>query len=95
MTVAAIARSLGVSRQTIQRIADALTEERLTRYLENPGNLRADLLALGSRGEEVLARIQSRQRRWANRLGAQLRAGEMAEMRSQLQRLIDRLSKAG
>lgn len=92
MTVAEVARSLHVSRQGIQRIADALTQEGLTRYLDNPGDQRANLLALTRQGQEVLAAIQSRQRRWANHLGEQLGMRQMAEIEASLQRLIDLLA---
>jgi DNA-binding MarR family transcriptional regulator len=69
-SVAQIARSLGLARQSVQRIADLLEADGLTSYEDNPQHLRAKLMRLTSRGKAALRTIQTAQRAWADRVGA-------------------------
>src|SRR5579872_2752090 len=64
-TVAQIARSLGLARQSVQRIADVLAEEGLATYQDNPAHRRAKLLQLLPHGRAVLRVIQTAQQPWA------------------------------
>ena len=52
MTVAEIARSLNQSRQSVQKIADALADDDLAIYIDNPGDRRAKLRPLTHLGRE-------------------------------------------
>lgn len=45
LSVAAAARSMGLTRQSVQRLADVLVDEGLCTYLDNPAHRRAKLLA--------------------------------------------------
>ena len=89
-TVARIARGLGLTRQSVQRIADLLAEEGLTAYMENPEHERSKLVRLTPRGQRTLRTIQSAQRVWANRVGSEV--GE-ADLRH-ASRVVDRLADA-
>jgi DNA-binding MarR family transcriptional regulator len=71
-TVAGVARILGLTRQSVQRVADLLEGDGLAMYQDNPGHRRARLLALTSAGRTALARIQVAQASWADELGAEL-----------------------
>jgi DNA-binding MarR family transcriptional regulator len=71
-TVAQIARALGITRQSVQRVADLLAADGLAAYAPNPADRRADLLELTGAGHAALRAIQAAQRDWANALGAQL-----------------------
>jgi DNA-binding MarR family transcriptional regulator len=93
MTVAEIARSLEQSRQSVQKVADALVEDGLAAYVDNPSDRRAKLFALTDRGRDILRAIQARQRAWADRVGAQLRNEELAQIRAAFERLAGVLSK--
>src|SRR5262245_7438727 len=66
MTVAQIARALGLARQSVQQVADLLEAEGLCAYEDNPGHARAKLLRLARPGQAALARIQTAQRAWAD-----------------------------
>jgi DNA-binding MarR family transcriptional regulator len=92
MTVAEIARLLRLSRQGVQKVADLLTEEGLTAYLDNPTDRRAKLLALTNRGREILSAIQTRQCRWANHMGEKFESGELVGIKAAIQKLIAVLS---
>jgi DNA-binding MarR family transcriptional regulator len=72
MSVAQIAKVLGVARQGIQRLADVLEGEGLVTYLDNPHHQRAKLVGLTEKGGEALAIIDAGQAEWANALGAEL-----------------------
>jgi DNA-binding MarR family transcriptional regulator len=71
-TVASVARILGLTRQSVQRVADLLEADGLAVYEDNPGHRRAKLLALTPTGRRTLARIQVAQASWADELGAEL-----------------------
>ncbi len=45
VSVADISRSIGNSRQSVQRVADLLVDQRLAEYRPNPAHRRAKLLA--------------------------------------------------
>jgi DNA-binding MarR family transcriptional regulator len=71
-SVAEIARLFGLARQSVQRVADVLVDEGLATYEDNPRHRRAKLLEPTPRGLEAVRTIQSAQRRWARRLGAEM-----------------------
>ena len=73
-SVAAIARGLGLTRQSVQRIADRLETDGLVTFLENPAHRRARLVALTGRGRSAFDWITRRQVAWANYVGQ--RVGE-------------------
>src|SRR5206468_2151105 len=50
LTVAQIGRRWGLARQSVQRVADELADDRLVVYRGNPDHRRAKLVALTSRG---------------------------------------------
>jgi len=57
LTVAGIAREMGITRQSVQRIADILADRGLARYLPNPAHRRAQLLTPTDEGRAAIARI--------------------------------------
>jgi DNA-binding MarR family transcriptional regulator len=79
MSVAQIARALGLARQGVQRLADILEAEGLARYHDNPAHLRAKLLVLTPKGRKALDQIQARQTVWANALGAEIGEARLRE----------------
>jgi DNA-binding MarR family transcriptional regulator len=92
VTVAQIARTLGLARQSVQRIADVLTEEGLTAYEDNPAHRRAKLLRLLPDGRTVLRAIQAAQRPWANALGAQIGESDLRRASKILERVLEVLA---
>ncbi len=86
-TVAQIARSLGLARQSVQRVADLLEREGLAVYEDNPDDQRARLLRLTPRGRSALGTIQKAQRTWANALGARIGETDLRHAAEVLERL--------
>ncbi|MCJ2023234.1 MarR family winged helix-turn-helix transcriptional regulator [Methylobacterium sp. J-067] len=60
-TVAAIARMMGLTRQSVQRSVDRLTESGLAAGTHNPAHKRAPLVALTDQGKTALAAIHTRE----------------------------------
>ncbi len=88
MTVAEISRTLRQSRQGVQKVADALAEDGLAQYVDNPSDRRAKILALTDQGKAVLSGIQTRQCAWADRLGAKLPSDKLAMIKGALDKLL-------
>ena len=88
-TVAQVARRLGLTRQSVQRIADLLEKDGLTEYADNPEHQTSRLIRLTSAGRQTLRRIQAAQRAWSNDVGAKI--GE-ANLRH-ASRIVDQLTR--
>ncbi len=67
-TAPQIARSLGLTRQAVQRVADDLAELGLAEWLENPEHRRARLLRLTSAGRAAYGEALQRKALWAQGL---------------------------
>lgn len=91
LPVSAVARTMGLTRQSVQRTADLLVAEGLAEYLPNPGHRRAKLLRLTPAGQEALTRIETAQEAWANRLGDGLDEVEVRAALALLARVEARL----
>ena len=62
LSVAMIARRLGLTRQSVQRVADAIVAEGLATFEPNPDHQRSPLLILTPTGEKALDAINQRSR---------------------------------
>lgn len=69
-TVASIARTMGLARQSVQRTADVLERDGIVEFAANPAHRRAKLVRLTRRGRRILDRITDAQAEWANDLVA-------------------------
>lgn len=67
-TVAGIARTMGLTRQSVQRTTDLLAGERIVEYVDNPAHRRAKLVRLTPRGQGLLQELSDRQAKWSNAL---------------------------
>ena len=72
MTVAQIARRMGLTRQGVQRIANDLEAMKMVRFEENMDHKRAKLVVLTTKGARVMARIDEAQIAWVNALSDDL-----------------------
>ncbi|REK85792.1 MarR family transcriptional regulator [Streptomyces inhibens] len=94
LTVAGIARAMGITRQSVQRIADLLVERGLAAYRPNPAHRRAKLLAPTEEGRAAIARITPGHAEFAARLGGQLGGPEdFRQVVAALERLSDALEE--
>jgi DNA-binding MarR family transcriptional regulator len=72
LPVAHIARNMGLSRQSVQRIVDLLAEKALVRFETNPHHIRAKLVVLTEQGVAAVKAAEKRQRPWARDMTAGL-----------------------
>ncbi|MCS0638667.1 MarR family transcriptional regulator [Streptomyces sp. LP05-1] len=72
LSVSGIARHMGITRQSVQRIADLLVEKKLAEYVPNPAHRRAKLLRPTDEGRAAIARINPGHARLADRLAVEL-----------------------
>ena len=91
-TVASVARALGHTRQSVQRVADLLVTERLAGYMPNPAHQRAKLLKLTSEGFTALRTIQAAQAAWARQTAQGLEPARLDATRATLDELQRRLN---
>src|SRR5262245_43384329 len=87
-TVADISRRFGFARQSVQRVADLLVEDGLAVYEDNPRHRRAKHLVPTRRGREVMLEINTRQKAWADALGASIGEAELERASASLERVI-------
>jgi DNA-binding MarR family transcriptional regulator len=81
-TVPAIARTMGLTRQAVQRLINELMADGLVEARPNPGHRRARLFSLTSSGKSAFAAATARQAPWAEALAAgcsvaEIRAAEV------------------
>ncbi|MGW1052437.1 MarR family winged helix-turn-helix transcriptional regulator [Streptomyces sp. NPDC002586] len=95
LSVAGIARVMGITRQSVQRVADLLVGRGLAEYRPNPAHRRAKLLAPTEEGRAAIARIGPGHAAFAGRLAAALGEDELAETVRVLERLAAVLDELG
>jgi DNA-binding MarR family transcriptional regulator len=63
---------MGLSRQSVQRVADLLAEKGLVQFEANPHHQRAKLVVLTPQGRAAAKSAEERQRPWARDMAAGL-----------------------
>lgn len=71
LTVAEVAREIGVTRQSVQRIADVIVDRSLAEYRPNPAHRRAKLLSPTAHGRASIRRIAPAHAAFARRLSGE------------------------
>ena len=95
-SVSEIARAMGLTRQSVQRIADLLVERGLAAYAENPAHRRAKLVTPTSAGRQAVAAITPAHRVRAEALAAELGPDRLAEVLAGMHELsaaLDRMDQ--
>ncbi|MFH5210048.1 MarR family winged helix-turn-helix transcriptional regulator [Antrihabitans spumae] len=95
LTVAGIARDMGITRQSVQRIADLMADKGFAEYLPNPAHRRAKLLRLTDHGRAALHRITPDHSAFADRLAAELGTDGLRDALDALTKLSTALDALG
>ncbi|MDQ0750136.1 DNA-binding MarR family transcriptional regulator [Streptomyces africanus] len=95
LPVSGIARAMGITRQSVQRIADLLVDRGLAEYRPNPAHRRAKLLAPTGEGRAAIARINPGHTAFADRLAEAFGEADLAEAVRVLERLSKVLDQVG
>ena len=95
LTVPAIARRLGLARQSVQRVVDDLADSRHVELRPNPAHRRSPLVVLTRRGRTSLRRLdRAAESTRADQLAAaQLTRADLIEARATIRTLIAMLDK--
>lgn len=93
LTVAKIARNMGLTRQSVQRTVNELDAARFVSFSDNPDHRRARLVAPTVKGRKVYREIMRRQAEWAERVlaGAALSERRVRDIQSNLRTLREAL----
>jgi DNA-binding MarR family transcriptional regulator len=91
LPVAGIAREMGITRQSVQRIADLLVERGLAEYATNPAHRRAKLLRPTNGGLAAVHRIDPAHAAFAKRLADELSRRDFEHVVAALKRLTQAL----
>ncbi len=93
LPAAGIARAMGLTRQSVQRIADVLAAEGIVAFRGNPRHRRAKLVTVTPRGRRMLGRIGRIQSAWARRIAAGVPPSALAAAERLLSELRQRLAR--
>ncbi|MCC3765043.1 MarR family transcriptional regulator [Glycomyces sp. TRM65418] len=94
-TVADVARTMGLRRQSVRQTADALVADGLATFHDNPCHRRARLLAPTDAGRRALAEVERAHAEWADRLAAALDPAAVAAATAALRALTTALEPEG
>jgi DNA-binding MarR family transcriptional regulator len=92
ISVAHVARSMRLARQSVQQTADGLAEDGFVEFGENPHHRRSRLMRLTPKGRAALADIWRRRAAWAAAVAAQMSEDELraaAELLRQVQARVE------
>jgi DNA-binding MarR family transcriptional regulator len=92
--VAGIARTMGLSRQGVQRTVNELVASGLLEFRTNPHHQTAQLVVLTRKGAAAYEAAHARQRPWAEHLSDGLRSADLAIAQRVLSLLTERLEAA-
>jgi DNA-binding MarR family transcriptional regulator len=95
LSVAQIARNMGLTRQAVQRLANEMEGDGLLRFAPNPHHKRAKLVVLTAAGKSAFGDAMKRQGAWATELGAGLDARKVAAVTVMLRTIRQRLENNG
>jgi DNA-binding MarR family transcriptional regulator len=93
MTVPMIARSMGQTRQAVQRLANEMLTDGLLRIEKNPDHKRANFLVLTAAGQAAFDAVMSRQVPWANALANEIALDDLQTTASVLQSMVSSLER--
>ena len=93
LPVAGIARDMGITRQSVQRIANLLEEAGMVEFRPNPAHRRAKLVAPTGKGLAAVRRIDPAHAAFADRLCAALGEDRTAEILAMMRELSEALEE--
>ena len=93
-TVSQIARTMGLRRQSVQRTADLLAADGTAEYIDNPGDRRAQLLALTPSGRRALRKVERAQFEWARNHGEAIGRKSIESAADALEEIIAQLRRS-
>lgn len=68
LSVSQIARAMGLTRQSVQRVANEMNDDRLIAFADNPDHRRAKNAVLTQKGRKAFTAAMRRQVQWSQEL---------------------------
>ena len=93
LTVAQIARNMGLQRQSVQRLVNVLSQQALLILNDNPHHRRARLVRLTATGRNLYERISQIQAHWVSDISEGLEVTDLRLALDQLREIEERLAK--
>ncbi|GAB5382688.1 MAG: MarR family winged helix-turn-helix transcriptional regulator [Aliiglaciecola sp.] len=94
MTVPEIARTMGQSRQAVQRLANEMADDRLIESVENPKHQKAKLICITDRGRNSYNKVMEKQIPWANTIAHEIKEADLESVISTLKFLNSYLGRS-
>jgi len=91
LSVSQIARTIGLTRQNVQRIADILEQEGFIFYALNPEHQRAKLVCLTTKATRSMCQLGEIQMLWANRISSTATAVDIRTTLKTMSKLVAQL----
>jgi len=92
-TVPQIARTMGLTRQGVQRLVDVMHKDGLLEFLENPGHKRAKLIGLSKLGKKSYEKLDQKQKLWARSNSHQINKEELQTTLSVLKKVSEQFER--
>lgn len=89
LTVPQIAKTMGQTRQAVQRLVDAMQRDGFLEFKDNPEHKRAKLISLSSKGLDIYAKLDAIQAEWAKESSGQLKLKELETTLSVLKEMTN------
>lgn len=87
-TVAQIGREMGLSRQSVQRVADLLVARGLADYRDNPAHRRAKLLACTEAGYWAVRQVSLVTHPWSDQVADEIGPDDLRAALTTMRRLV-------
>jgi DNA-binding MarR family transcriptional regulator len=91
LTASQIARNMGLYRQTVQPLVDALAADKLLEFIPNPNHRRARLIRMTPAGRTAYEEALARQISWSNEISRRLGVASFNEATELARELTQRL----
>jgi len=91
-TISDIARWMGLARQSVQQVANALAEDGLIAYQPNPKHQRASLVVVTENGAKLLKQLDEQRFAWAREIAPTLPVADIKVASEILRTVREKLS---
>ncbi len=92
-TVPQIAKRMGLTRQAVQRLVDAMQKDDLLLFHKNPDHKRAKLIDLTDLGKEIFIKLDEKQSKQAIAHSSNLSQAELETALSVLKKMSDAIDR--
>ena len=89
LPVAEIARRVGLTRQSVQRVANDVVAQDWAHWRPNPGRRGQNLLVMTDRGRRAIAALTVEQHAWADAVGQEIGEKNLTTLGTLISRLTE------